>query len=394
MTAESTLLPSERRARLVAELRANGSARVTDLARTLGVTPVTVRRDLLQLAQEGVLEKVHGGARLPAADEAGVGPARAGSPTAGPGAGPAAADAGPGGAGRALRTIGMVVPSLDYYWPEVIRGARTTAPGAGVRIILRGSSYEAGEVRRQVAALVGGAGSDVDGLLVAPPTEGDEGAELALWLSTLDVPVVLMERRAAVGPYQEPLESVVTDHPLGAGLAVRHLAAQGHRRIGLVTTRFSPHSRAVRQGWLETVEALGLDQDVPDLAIINHSDPTWAGDVERILDACRPGPGGPGTSGATALLVHSDPEAISLAQRAQERGLRIPEDLAIVAYDDEVAALADPPITAIRPPKSTIGATAVELLARRIEQGRDRPVHRVLLSPRLIVRASSVTPRP
>ncbi|WP_125773317.1 substrate-binding domain-containing protein [Antribacter gilvus] len=390
MTATSAPLPAERRARLLDELRANGSARVSDLSRTLGVTPVTVRRDLAQLAEEGVLQKVHGGARLAGSVANG---GQGGAPGSGQGAtspDDAAARPGDRATERSLRTIGMVVPSLDYYWPEVIRGARTTAPGAGLRIILRGSSYEPGEVRRQVAALVGAGtaegGPAVSGLLVAPPTGGEEGAELALWLSGLDVPVVLMERRATVGPYHEHLESVITDHALGAGLAVRHLAAAGHRRIGLVASLHSPHSPVVREGWLATVAELGLDTDVPDLVTVDHSEPGWAADVERALDACRgTGPG----QGATALLVHSDPEAISLVQRAQERGLRVPGDLAVVAYDDEVAGLADPPITAIRPPKSTIGATAVELLARRIAEGPDRPVFRVLLSPRLIVRASS-----
>ncbi|MFC8943072.1 substrate-binding domain-containing protein [Streptomyces griseoincarnatus] len=87
--------------------------------------------------------------------------------------------------------------------------------------------------------------------------------------------------------------------------------------------------------------------------------------------------------------------------------MRIPADLAVVAYDDEVAGLADPPLTAVRPPKAAIGAGALELLMRRLAAvraddaavrdsdggdaftGADRPVHRIELSPRLIVRASS-----
>lgn len=373
MTEEAPL-PSERRARLIARVRETGSARVSDLSRVLGVTPVTVRRDLALLVAEGSLEKVHGGARIPAR--------AAGAPDV-----EEAGDAG-------QPTIGMVVPSLDYYWPEVIRGARSASRGAA-RLILRGASYDVDQVRRQVTALVGeDGGPGVDGLLVAPPVEGPDAAELGEWLAGLNLPVVLMERRLAAGPYREPLESVATDHALGSGTAVRHLAERGHRQVGLVTSRTSPHSTAVRRGFLAVADELGLDV-VLDLETVPHSDAGWAGEATAVLDRCT-------AAGATALLVHSDREAISLVEQAPERGVRIPADLAVVAYDDEVAGLADPPLTAVRPPRAAIGAGAVELLTRRLgiadggagdpasgAIGSDRPVHRIELSPRLIVRASS-----
>ncbi|MEU4364723.1 substrate-binding domain-containing protein [Promicromonospora sp. NPDC023987] len=381
MTEEAPL-PSERRARLIARVRETGSARVSDLSRVLGVTPVTVRRDLALLVAEGTLEKVHGGARIPARTARAAGVAEP-------------EESGDGG----LPTIGMVVPSLDYYWPEVIRGARGAAHGAA-RLILRGASYDVDQVRRQVTALVGDdGGPGVDGLLVAPPVEGPDATELGEWLTGLDLPVVLMERRLAAGRYHEPLESVATDHALGSGTAARHLAERGHRRVGLVTSRTSPHTTAVRRGFLTVADELGLDV-VLDLKTVPLSDAGWADEAAAVLDRCA-------AAGATALLVHSDREAISLVEQAQERGMRVPADLAVVAYDDEVAALADPPLTAVRPPRAAIGAGAVELLTRRLgitradgdgtrdgggsdpATGADRPVHRIELSPHLIVRAST-----
>jgi len=389
MTDEAPL-PSERRARLIARVRETGSARVSDLSRALGVTPVTVRRDLALLVAEGTLEKVHGGARIPSA-ATGLG-ARTGAST-----GIAQPDTSSDGADQL--TIGMVVPSIDYYWPEVIRGARDTAHEA-VRLILRGASYDVDQVRRQVAALVGDDGAPgVDGLLVAPPVDGPEAAELGEWLASLSLPVVLMERRLATGPYHAPLESVATDHALGSGMATRHIAERGHRHVGLVTSRTSPTSAAVRRGFLAAADELGLDV-VLDLETAPLSDAGWADEAGSVLDRCA-------AAGATALLVHSDREAISLVERAQERGVRVPADLAVIAYDDEVAGLADPPLTAVRPPKAAIGASALELVMRRLAAvraddpavrdseggdtatGADRPVHRIELSPRLIVRASS-----
>ncbi|GAB4084229.1 substrate-binding domain-containing protein [Myceligenerans cantabricum] len=398
MTTEpAALLPAERRARLVQRLHDDGWARVGDLAADLGVTPVTVRRDIAQLADEGVLERVHGGARL--VPGAGTEPATTTSPDSpGPPGGtprtptaahsaaptrsavpmPASPARGATGAApetaRRTLTIGMVVPSLDYYYPEVIRGARVAAAGTDVRIILRNGSYDAAEVRRQVAALA----ASTDGLLVSPPVDAPEVAE---WLATLGVPVVLVERRGQAGPFHEDLESAVTDHALGAAMGVRHLAAEGHTRIGLVTSRTSPTSRGVRAGWRDAVAELGHTDGGLDLDTVSHREAAWHDDAERVLDACA-------RSGTTALLVHSDPEAISLVERARDRGLRVPEDLAVIAYDDEVAGLADPPITGIRPPKAALGAAALDLLARRIAEP-DRPVHRVRLSPQLVVRASS-----
>jgi DNA-binding LacI/PurR family transcriptional regulator len=376
MTHEAPL-PSERRERLISRVRETGSARVSDLSRWLGVTPVTVRRDLALLVLEGTLEKVHGGARIPARA-----PGRQEAEDA--------ADVG-------QPTIGVVVPSLDYYWPEVIRGARAAAHGTA-RLILRGGSYDVDQIRHQLAALVGDdGGPGVDGLLVAPPVDGPDATALGDWLADLDLPVVLMERRLAAGPYREPLESVATDHALGSGTAARHLAERGHRQVGLVTSRTSPTSAAVRHGFCTVADELELDV-VLDLETVPLSDAGWAGDAASVLDKCA-------ETGVTALLVHSDREAISLVEQARERGVRVPADLAVVAYDDEVAGLADPPLTAVSPPKAAIGAGAVELLTRRLGiagadgdgfaagagLGADRPVHRIELSPRLNVRASSGT---
>ncbi|POX52140.1 hypothetical protein C3489_18290 [Streptomyces sp. Ru71] len=89
-----------------------------------------------------------------------------------------------------------------------------------------------------------------------------------------------------------------------------------------------------------------------------------------------------------AALVHNDHDAIVLLQRLRARGVRVPDDCALVAYDDEVAALADVPLSAVAPPKRAVGVAAVDLIARRLaEPGRAR--HRVTILPELRVRGSS-----
>jgi DNA-binding LacI/PurR family transcriptional regulator len=105
--------------------------------------------------------------------------------------------------------------------------------------------------------------------------------------------------------------------------------------------------------------------------------------IGAILQRCR-------RQGTTALIVHSDPDAMSIAQYCGDQGLSIPDDIALVSYDDEVAHLGEPAITAVRPPKHHVGRVAVELMISRLLEGKRRPTQRVLLTPELMIRSSSI----
>lgn len=342
MTSER-MFGTQRQERLLAELRGHGAVRVRDLARELGVSELTIRRDIAALAARGLVSKVHGGATLPSHRPA-VGQPRQVS----------------------IRfTLGMVVPSLDFYWPPVVAGARAAAAALGVNIQLRGSSYDPEEDRRQVSKLV--EGGEVQGLLLAPSLEAD-GA-LPEWICRLAVPAVLLEREPSGWT---TAEWVRTDHAHGLDLAVRHLCQQGHQRIGLVLARDSPTSAHLLRAW--RASRTGLAELVT---------PGRREHIDGLLRECR-------RSGVTALIVHSDPEAVSVVQRCAERGVDVPGDLAVVSYDDEAAHLAEPALTAVRPPKSHLGRLAVELMVARLLGGGQRPPHRVLLAPDLVVRDSSV----
>ena len=358
------MLAAERHERILAAIRANGTMRLTDLAARLAVTPVTVRRDVTTLADKGLLERVHGGVTVPRR-----------------GVRPASADAAPArsafGVMAAQTLIGMVTPSVDYYWPRVIQGAQAATVGAAGRLAFRGSSYDPAEDRRQVTRLLE---RGVRTLLIAPTMDGKAGLDLLRWLGSLTIPVVLMER---VPPPELPtlgLDAVTTAHSLGAGLAVRHLVTLGHRRVGLVTTKHSPTSRPLRTGWAQTVDSLEL-APAPDETVPGYGSPGWAKEYDAVIRTFL-------DAGVQALLVHADREAIGIVERAHDLGLDIPGDLAVVAYDDEVAAAADPPLTAVRTPRHRLGAVAVELALARVADEPDRPVHRVELWPVLMVRES------
>jgi DNA-binding LacI/PurR family transcriptional regulator len=338
-TNRTTLFQVQRHDRLLTELRRSGAVRVSDLARDLGVSELTIRRDIAALAARNLVHRVHGGATLPAPIRSL--PAR-----------------------RTAFTIGMVVPSLDFYWPPIVAGARAAGAALGVNVQLRGSSYDPEEDRRQIGRLVDA--GQVQGLLLAPSLDGDDADRMIDWITRLPVPVILVERqprRWTSTPRQ--IEWVRSDHGLGLEIAVHHLYEQGHRRIGLRLSGGSPTSAYLLQGWHRACADLGIPDDAVNVPL----------------------------KGLSAVIVHRDPQAIVLAQNAADQGIRVPDDLAIVSYDDEVAHLAEPALTAIRPPKNHVGRLAVELMVSRLLDGDKRPAQGVLVAPELVVRQSSLSHR-
>ncbi len=362
-------LAAERREIILAAVRKHGVVRLADLVVQLGVTPVTVRRDVTLLADRGLVQRVHGGIALPHRTQ-GAKAKEVPHGTYGP------------MATRSL--VGMVVPSVEYYWPHVIQGAHTAVAAAEGRLVMRASQWDnAAEDRRQVNALLN---RGIQALLVAPTTSGAAALELLRWLGSLPVPVVLVERRPPRDLATLALDAATTAHALGAGLAVRHLVTLGHERIALITTRQSPTSKALREGWQDALAALHLPpHDGLDIEVPSYGARGWVDAYTEVLRQTR-------AQGARALLVHSDREAIGLLEQGRELGMTVPDDLAIVTYDDEIGAASDPPLTAVRPQKHRLGALAAELaLARLADLSQEWPVHRVELWPNVVVRESCGT---
>lgn len=358
------LFALQRRERLMDRLRLHGAVRVRELAADLGVSELTIRRDIAALADRGLLTRVHGGATLPT--ELDQAPARRRRSSVTP------------------FTIGMVVPSLDFYWPKIVIGARTAAAAHRVNIQLRGSSYDPTEDRRQILRLT--ESGQVQGLLLAPNLDGPGTDEMIDWIGRLPVPTIFVERQAPQwSPTAHQLEWVRSDHAVGLEMAVRHLHGLGHRRMGLVLSKGSPTSAHLAVGWHRASVALGLAEDFVVRESVALEVPGHRQIMSEILDRCH-------RSRTTALIVHSDPDAISVAQYLTEQGIHIPDDMALVSYDDEVAHLADPEITAVRPPKRQVGRTAVEMMMARLLEGRRRPIQRTVILPELIVRSSSRPP--
>ncbi|WP_055589342.1 substrate-binding domain-containing protein [Streptacidiphilus griseoplanus] len=358
------MLAQQRYDYVLERLRAHGAIRVADVVAGLGVSDGTVRRDLELLEGQGKLTRVRGGAVPPGGAEPGPAAPRGAERT----------EAGPWAAGAVL---GMLVPSTTYYYPEVIRGAQNAAARAGARLVLGVTDYDPGRDLDQLRDLIRSGSS---GLLVTTAEGPVVPAPVGDLLERSGLPYVLVERRSA--EVFDHAECVLSDHRQGAYRAVEHLAAQGHRRVALLA-HATPTADLVAEGHAEAVRLLGLDGSAPVVAPGRGTDRSGA---DAFAQACR-------DSGATAALVHPDREAILLLQRLRAHGVRVPEDLAVITYDDEVAAFAEVPLTAVAPPKFELGRTAAAALLDRLGAPGGPPVRQIVLQPRLVVRDSTGAPR-
>ncbi|MFJ4593373.1 MULTISPECIES: substrate-binding domain-containing protein [unclassified Kitasatospora] len=333
---------------------ASGPLRLADLAARLAIPAVTVRRDVAALAEAGRVGRSHGFVvrRTPE------------KPTDGEGG---------------TRALGLLVPSVGSYFDELINGARAAATAAGARLVLGIAPYEARDDRTQAERLLE---SGLDGLLLAPNLLPGRPAQAHDWLDDLPVPAVLVERGAPeYGGPGAGLDSVGSDHRQGVLLALRHFADLGHDRVLLAARGDSWTAREVRAGYQYGTRLLGLAA-LPVLDTLG--DDGRPADSDRlaglIADAV--------SDGVRAALIHNDQDAIQLLPLLRARGLAVPADLALIAYDDVFAALAAPPLTAVTPPTRAVGETAVGLLLRRLTAGPDLPVHRISLLPALRIRTS------
>ncbi|MEV8377035.1 substrate-binding domain-containing protein [Kribbella sp. NPDC056861] len=349
------MLAPERHELILRSLRRHGRLRVAELAAELGVSAITVRRDLAELDTAGLLRRVHGGAI---------------------GTTPAPVRGVQGSPGSQL-TIGIIVPSSTFYYTDVIRGAEAMAERYGARLVLGVSGYDVAVEQERLEKVLG---IGVAGLLLSTALGDGRAAEAAKMLDAIDVPVVLMERAFGFPDATREYDHVRTDHAHGALLALRHLVSLGHRKIG-INLNASVTAYWLREGIARAAESLGVELFVSPVALpARGEDPTTLAQHDAFMAECE-------AFGARAALVHSDEHAARLTERAMERGLRIPDDFAIVAYNDETAALAVIPLTAVCPPKLTLGETACELLLRKLKSA-PLPTQHLSLLPELKIRSS------
>ncbi|MCD4852520.1 substrate-binding domain-containing protein [Arthrobacter sp. AK01] len=287
---------------------------------------------------------------------------------------------------RSRYVIGVLLPDTQLYYPQVLQGIEEHLSSRGASLQLSTYHYDFTRENASIDFLLD---AGVDGLILVPTLTGlDNPQQRVAELMALPVPVVLLERSLDdLGP-GDRTEHVCSDHQGGAYDAVMHLHRLGHRKIGLLTRAneaarsSNPTQAAVIAGYAAAVEALGLDTTGHYDMAFSATKPEWEADQAEHMFRLLAG------SGATAALVFGDREAALLEGAAGRHGIRVPEDLALVSYDDEMADLAQIPLTAVSPAKHRLGVMAADVLLRRLTEGDACPLYQIRLRPRIVVRDS------
>ncbi len=277
---------------------------------------------------------------------------------------------------RQTRTIGVIVPDItNPFFPQVIRSVQAVARQAGYVIVLMDSneSYEIG--RKLFEAVLS---NEVDGIILI----GDilPGEDLRKHLEAGAPPVVAVENDFGIP--ELPLVQVDAVH--GGYLATRHLIDLGHEHVAIITGPLEDDrtyaSLGRFEGYKTALKQRGL---VFDPQLVEQADFTYQGGYKasRALLERRPD--------VTAIFASNDLMAIGAMEAGKEMGRRIPEDLAVVGYDDiPEAAYTSPPLTTVRLPKEELGRTAAEVLIQKLRGERtDQPLT-VIYETELIVRQS------
>lgn len=274
-------------------------------------------------------------------------------------------------------TVGMMIPNnSNPYFAEIIRGIEDTCFEAGFNVILCNSDDDPHKQAQYVRVL---SEKQVDGLIVLS-SGGDP--ELIATLRSAGMPQVVVDREID----DLAADLVEVNHELGGYLATRHLLELGHRRIACIAGPQALSSARQRvQGYHRALAETG--QRVDD-KLLRSADFTSAGGHEAMSSLLKM------RQRPSAVFASNDLMAIGAVCAAAEAGLRIPEDLSVVGFDDiALAAYSNPPLTTIAQPKHQTGALAARLLLDRITQ-RDKPLRREILQPTLCLRRSTARKEP
>jgi LacI family transcriptional regulator len=252
---------------------------------------------------------------------------------------------------RRTQSLGLAISGLaNPYFTDLIAAVEAEAGRAGHTLLLGDTREDPEQELRIVQAL---AERRVDGLLLAP---SPGATDLVLpYLESQDIPVVLLDRTPS-----EAFDQVASENEEPTARLVEHLAARGHRRIGMVVGKRALSTSEERvQGYRRGLERAGLPAD-PTLVVDGGSERERARTATlALLDLADP---------PTALVSGNNFMTIGVMRGLADRGLQVPRDMALVAFDDfEWADLFAPRLTAVAQPTKDLGERAVALLLSRIE---------------------------
>ena len=276
-------------------------------------------------------------------------------------------------AGRSPAVGVIVLDTANEFWTDVAQGVEDRLTAQDLMMILCGTDGDATRQNRCASMLEE---HGVRGVLVAPAEPDLTALEE---ISARGTPVVLLGYASRGGD----MCSVAVDDVAGGRLAAAHLVAAGHRRIGLVNGPDSIRQcKDRRQGFRRAMTAAGLDPrtHLREQAIRGQAS---FRQIDARLAALLAHPSPP-----TAIACVSDNVALAVLRGLRTRGIRVPDDIALIGYDDlSYSSELDPPLTSVRQPRRELGRAAADLM---LDEANDDHRHgQIVFTPELVVRAST-----
>ena len=271
-------------------------------------------------------------------------------------------------------TLSAIIPFFtNYFFIEVLQGVQETLTSLGYDLIIHGANSQDQVDEYLQRSMRKGR---VDGTLLFSLELSENNADEIL---ERKIPLVLVDT------FHPKFDSIRVDNAMGARIATEHLLSLGHRSIGMINANLkSAPAKERLSSFRRTVAEHGLN--INDDLIVNSSDAKNDGfsresgyhSMKEFIAR--------GTALPTAFFVSSDIQAIGVLAALREAGIRVPEDMAIVSFDDvELAKNFD--LTTMSQPMFKMGELAVKKMLERIENP-NAPVTSVDFKPTLVIRAS------
>ncbi|MDE1668445.1 LacI family DNA-binding transcriptional regulator [Nocardia gipuzkoensis] len=278
-------------------------------------------------------------------------------------------------ASRTSNIVGVLVSDLrNAFFADVVEGMDAAAQESGLELILNTGRRSAARERTALESLLSFRPGGV--ILLSPILPA-----AAIREASQQAPLVLVSRTSTVAG----IDTVNDDGEAGAALAVDHLISLGHRRIVHLDGGGAFTAAPRRKGYRAAMQRHGLE---PMVVASEHTDSAGMAAVRRLLNLFSR------DNFPTALVCGNDFNAVGAMSALEEAGLRVPEDVSVVGYDNtSLAALRHVALTTIDQPRTQMGRLAIEALTERLRDGRTAPVRR-RVEPSLIVRSTTAALRP
>ena len=270
-------------------------------------------------------------------------------------------------------TLAVIVPDVaNPFFTAIVRAAEEVARRADYHVILCDTRADLGVERGVIEELIA---HRVEGAVIAPVS--DRSATHLRRLAEFGVPFVLIDRRIP----GVDCDVVLGDSSSGARQLVEHLVSLGHRRIGfIVESDDVSTARDRRAGYEAALKAAGIALDP---ALVAHAAPDPSGGsagMSRLLEL---------EERPTAVFTVNNLVALCAIEAVRAAGLEVPDDVALVCFDDiEYASRLYPFLTAMEQPAQTFGTLGTQLLLERIEGRGPERRHEVVLPGEFIIRKS------